>query len=52
MSENLICKRIWWARVTMSISKVISCRKYVGVIYTGGGCIIVYFVFVNMNIFI
>ena len=36
MSENLICKRVWWARVTMGISEVILCRKYVGVIYTGG----------------
>ena len=36
MSENLICKRVWWATVTMGISKVILCRKYVGVIYTGG----------------
>ena len=40
MSENLICKGVWWARVTMGISKVIWCRKYVGVIYTGE-CIII-----------
>ena len=37
MSENLICKGVWWTRVTMDISKVIVCRKYVGVIYTGVG---------------
>ena len=37
VSENLICKRVWWARVAMGISKVILCRKYFGVIYTGGG---------------
>ena len=41
MSENLNCKSVWWARVTMGISKVILCRKYVGVIYTGGDCIII-----------
>ena len=42
MSENLICKSVWWARVTRGISKVILCRKYVGVIYTGwGDCIII-----------
>ena len=29
MSENLICKRVWWARVTMGISKVILCCKYI-----------------------
>ena len=37
MSENLICKGVWWARVTMG--KVILCRKYVGVIYTGAGIV-------------
>ena len=37
MSENLICKRVWWARVTKGISKVILCRLYVGVIYMVGG---------------
>ena len=41
MSENLICKRVWWVRVTRGISKVILGRKYVGVIYTGGDCIII-----------
>ena len=29
MSENLICKCVWWARVTMSISKVILCHIYI-----------------------
>ena len=41
MSENNICKRVWWARVTMGISKLILCCKYVGVIYTVGDCIII-----------
>ena len=36
IGENLICKRVWRARVAMDISKVILYRKYVGVIYTGG----------------
>ena len=36
MSENLICICVWWARVTIGISKVILCHKYVGVIYVRG----------------
>ena len=35
MRENPICKRVWRARVTMAISKVILCRVYFGVIYKG-----------------
>ena len=35
MSENLICKHVWWARVTMGISKVILCRNSWCNIYGG-----------------
>ena len=41
IGENLICKCVWCARVTMGVIKVILCLKYVGVIYTGGGIIII-----------
>ena len=52
MSDNLICKRVWWARVVMGISKDILCRKYVGVIYTvgGGDCIIIIIIIIKWDI--